>query len=111
MKDDSPSGILGSKSFLGVVQDIPVFVMVAIVLRFFPSCVKEQKTGPDADGTSSVFILSVLALVLRREGGNTEVMWMQEEVHSIVGEYTPDTLGGKRVGLTQGEKGSGQVLF
>ena len=101
---------------LGVVQDIPVFVMVAIVLRFFPSCVKEQKTGPDVDGTTSVFILSVLnnifynntfllfsaphlALVLCREGGNTEIMCMQEEVHSIVGEYTPDTLGGKRVGL------------
>ena len=101
---------------LGVVQDIPVFVMVAIVLRFFPSCVKEQKTGPDEDGTTSVFILSVLnnifyyntflvfsaphlVLALCREGGNTEVMCMQEEVHSIVGEYTPDTLGGRRVGL------------
>ena len=76
---------------LGVVQDIPVFVMVAIVLRFFPSCVKEQKTGPGVDGTTSVFILSVLnnifynntfllfstlhlALVLCREGGNTEIM-------------------------------------
>jgi len=111
LKNDSPLGILGSKSFLGEGHNIPESVMVAVDLRFFPSCVKEQKTAPDTDGSTSVFILRVLADVLCSDEGNTDMILMQEEVHSTVVEYTPATLGGRRVGLPQGEKGSGQVLF
>ena len=74
MKLDSPLGMTGSKSFLGVVQETPEFVRVAFVFKTLPSAENAQMYLPVRSGKLSISSCRVRAVVRWSSCGFTLVI-------------------------------------